>query len=119
MRLRLAVSLFVLVLGWTFCAAQNAPPPPKLEPLPEAPPPPPPPPAAQSDPELEPQVTIIHRENETIEEFRVKGQLTMIKVTPRHGRPYYLVADGAEGAFVRRDSLDTGLRVPLWVLFSF
>jgi len=42
----------------------------------------------------------------------------MIKVTPRHGRPYYLVAD-SEGAFWRRDSLDTGLRVPMWVLFSF
>jgi hypothetical protein len=69
--------------------------------------------------ELEPQVTIIRRETETIEEFRVKGRLTMVKVTPRHGRPYYLVAEGAEGAFVRRDSLDTGLRVPLWVLFSF
>ena len=43
----------------------------------------------------------------------------MVKVTPRHGRPYYLVANGADGTFIRRDSLDTGLRVPLWVLFSF
>ena len=33
------------------------------------------------DPELEPQVTIIRRETETIEEFRVKGRLTMVKVT--------------------------------------
>jgi hypothetical protein len=96
--------------------AQKAPPPPKLEPLPE---PPPPPPEIAGDPELEPQVTIVRRENETIEEFRVNGRLTMVKVTPRHGRPYYLVADGASGGFVRRDSLDTGLRVPLWVLFSF
>jgi hypothetical protein len=117
MRPRLALCLSVLALAWTFCAAaQKAPPPPELEPLPE---PPPPPPAVASDPELEPQVTIIRRENETIEEFRVNGRLTMVKVTPRHGRPYYLVAEGAEGAFVRRDSLDTGLRVPLWVLFSF
>ena len=117
MRLSLALCLSVLALGWTICAAdQIAPPPPKLEPLPE---PPPPPPAVASDPELEPQVTIIRRETETIEEFRVNGRLTMVKVTPRHGRPYYLVAEGAEGAFVRRDSLDTGLRVPLWVLFSF
>jgi hypothetical protein len=117
MRPRLALCLSVLALVWTFCAAaQKAPPPPELEPLPE---PPPPPPAVASDPELEPQVTIIRRENETIEEFRVNGRLTMVKVTPRHGRPYYLVAEGAEGAFVRRDSLDTGLRVPLWVLFSF
>lgn len=116
MRLSLALCLSVLALGWTICAAEPIAPPPKLEPLPE---PPPPPPAVASDPELEPQVTIIRRETETIEEFRVNGRLTMVKVTPRHGRPYYLVAEGAEGAFVRRDSLDTGLRVPLWVLFSF
>jgi hypothetical protein len=97
-------------------AAQKAPPPPKLEPLPE---PPPPPAEIANDPELEPQITIVRRENETIEEYRVHGRLTMVKVTPRHGRPYYLVADGADGTFTRRDSLDTGLRVPLWVLFSF
>ena len=122
MLLRLAPCLFLLALGWTVCAAQSAPPPPppppKLEPLPEAPPPPPLPPAAENDAELEPQVTVIHRENETIEEFRVKGRLTMIKVTPAHGRPYYLVADG-EGSFARRDSLDSGLKVPMWLLFSF
>src|SRR5213078_4483655 len=74
---------------------------------------------APPPPQLEPQVTIVRRENETIEEFRVNGRLTMVKVTPKHGRPYYLVADGASGGFVRRDSLDSGLRIPLWVLFSF
>jgi Protein of unknown function (DUF2782) len=97
-------------------AAQKAPPPPKLEPVPE---PPPPPAEIANDPELEPQITIVRRDNETIEEYRVSGRLTMVKVIPRHGRPYYLVADGADGTFIRRDSLDTGLRVPLWVLFSF
>ena len=116
MRLSFALCLSVLALSWTICAAEQKAPPPKLEPVPNLrrhrP-------QMASDPELEPQVTIIRRETETIEEFRVNGRLTMVKVTPRHGRPYYLVADGAEGAFVRRDSLDTGLRVPLWVLFSF
>jgi hypothetical protein len=106
----LAVSL-ALTAG-----AQQAPPPPKLEPLPEAPPAPP---EVAADPELEPQITTIQRENETIEEYRVHGRLSMVKVTPRHGRPYYLVADNANGGFIRRDSLDSGLRVPLWVLWSF
>ena len=49
----------------------------------------------------------------------MNGRLTMIKVTPRHGRPYFLVADRTTGAFVRRDSLDSGLRVPLWLLYEF
>ena len=53
------------------------------------------------------------------EEYRVGGRLTMIKVTPKTGRPYYLVADGTDGTWVRRDSLDTGLKVPMWLLFSF
>jgi hypothetical protein len=118
MRPRFASTLFLLAFACAVCAAQTAPPPPKLEPLPEPPPPPSQPPAAQNDPELEPQVTVVERENETIEEFRVKGRLTMIKVTPRHGRPYYLVAD-SEGTFWRRDSLDSGLKVPMWLLFSF
>jgi hypothetical protein len=117
MRLHLASLLLTASLGWSLVAApQKAPPPPKLEPLPE---PPPPPPEVAADPDLQPQVTIIQRENETIEEFRVNGRLTMIKVTPKHGRPYFLVADGASGAFVRRDSLDSGLRVPLWLLYEF
>jgi hypothetical protein len=117
MRTLAASLLLIAALGWTLgVAAQKAPPPPKLEPLPE---PPPPPPQVAADPELQPQVTIVERENETIEEFRVNGRLKMIKVTPRHGRPYFLVADGASGAFVRRDSLDSGLRVPLWLLYEF
>jgi hypothetical protein len=97
-------------------AAQTAPPPPKLEPLPEAPPPPP---EIANDAELSPEVTTVERENETIEEYRVHGRLTMVKVTPRHGHAYYLIADASNGGFIRRDSLDSGLKVPLWVLFSF
>src|SRR5260221_3101463 len=96
--------------------AANAPPPPVLEPLPEAEPPPP---EIANDPELEPQITIVRRDKETVEEYRLGGRLIWIKVTPLHGRPYYLVADGTGGTFVRRDSLDTGLRVPMWLLFTF
>ena len=103
---------FFIAVGAT---AQKAPPQ-RLEPLPE---PPPPPPEIANDPELEPQITIVRRQTETIEEYRVNGRLTMVKVTPKTGRPYYLVADGADGAFIRRDSLDSGLRVPMWLLFSF
>src|SRR5205814_9307564 len=116
MRLRPATLFSILAFVFALAAFAQKPPPAKLEPLPEAPPPPP---EIANDPELEPQVTIVRRDKETIEEYRVNGKLTMVKVTPLHGRPYYLVANGADGTFIRRDSLDTGLRVPLWVLFSF
>ena len=91
-------------------------PPPALEPLPEAEPTPP---EIANDAELQAEIKVYHRDQETIEEHRVAGRLTWIKVTPQHGRPYFLVADGSNGSFVRRDSLDTGLRVPMWLLFSF
>src|SRR5438445_9326548 len=98
--------LAVLAFAIALAASAQKSAPPKLEPLPE---PPPPPPEIASDPDLEPQITIIRRQAETIEEYRVNGRLTMIKVTPKTGRPYYLVANGTDGTFVRRDSLDTGL----------
>ena len=94
--------------------AQPAPPPP--------PPPangPPPATAAETDPDLAPQVTITRRSGEVVEEARVNGKLMWVRVTPRHGRSYYLIPDAGGHTYIRRDSNDTGLKVPLWVLFSF
>lgn len=95
--------------------AQSAPPPLGLEPLPEVPPPP----GVNANPELEPQITITRRQGETVEEARVNGVLKWVRVTPAHGRAYYLIPDPTGHTFIRRDSNDTGLKVPLWVLFTF
>ena len=96
----------------TIAFAQPAPPPP---PLPETVPPP----GITGDEDLQPQITITERQGEKVEEARVNGRLMWVRVTPRHGRPYYLVPDPGAHTFIRRDSNDTGLKVPLWVLFSF
>ncbi len=74
---------------------------------------------SRADPELEPQVTIIRRETETVEEVRVNGQLRYIRVTPRFGLPYFLVPSGNGQAFQRFDSLGSGLSPPMWLLFSW
>jgi hypothetical protein len=95
--------------------AQPAPPPPALEPLPEIPPPP----GVTSDADLEPAVTIRRTDTEVREEARVNGQIRWIRVTPRGGRPYFLVPDQNGETYIRRDSLETGLKVPLWLLYSF
>ncbi|MCC7115074.1 MAG: DUF2782 domain-containing protein [Burkholderiales bacterium] len=112
--------LAALALAGAFVAG------PVLAQIAPAPPPPPPPGAevplaasAAGDPDLEPQVTIVRRADETREEVRIGGELKFIKVTPLHGRPYYLVPDANGLTFQRRDSLDTSLKVPMWILFSW
>ena len=102
-------------------AAHGQPAPSPLPPPAKAPvaPLPPPLPDVGADADLEPQVTIIRRETETLEEVRVNGELRYVKVTPRVGLPYYLVPSGNGQAFLRYDSLDFGLKTPMWLLFSW
>ena len=113
MAARRILLMLILTMASGLCAAQA---PAKTEPLPQ---PPPPPPEFMGDPDLEPQVTIIRRDEQVVEEVRIKGELRYVRVTPRHGRPYYLIPDASGATFIRRDSLDSSLKVPMWVLFSW
>jgi hypothetical protein len=82
--------------------------------------PPPPPATLQLAPGVEPEVRIIRREKETVEEFRIAGQLYMMRVTPVGGStPYYLVDYFGDGNFARTASFDSGVRVPMWVIRSW
>lgn len=81
--------------------------------------PPPPPPMSMDNGVDEPQVTIIKQSELTIEEYRANGKLYMIKITPKVGAPYYLVDDLGDGRFTRQDSMDSGLRVPRWIIKRF
>ena len=92
--------------------AQNRPP--DLQPIPE---PPPAPPGVLDA--MEPQVTIVKRGQETVEEFRINGKLYLMKVTPSHGIPYYLIESKGDGTWARQESIDSGLRVPQWVIGTF
>jgi len=112
---RSALPIFCALVLAAGAYAQPVPPPPKPPDVPL----PPPMPDVAGDPELEPQVTIIRRETETVEEVRVNGQLRYIKVTPRIGPPYFLMPSGNGQSFIRRDSLDFGLSTPMWLLFSW
>lgn len=95
---------------------QQKPKPPALQPVPE---PPPPPPGYEPDPTLEPQVTILKRGTDLVEEYRIGGKLYMVKVTPPHGRPYWLIDNNGDGKFVRQDNYDSGIRPPQWVIFTW
>ncbi len=89
--------------------------PPKLEPIPE----PPPPPAGVVDTDEAPEVTVSTRGEDKIEEYRIKGRLYMIKVTPKVGKPYYLVDHKGDGVFARADDNERSLSVPMWLIKSW
>jgi hypothetical protein len=88
-------------------------PPPKLEPLPE---PPPPPSMPGSE---EPSVRIPVQEGDKVEEVREGGRVVAIKVTPPNGTPYFLIDTAGNGAWQRRESLDSGVRPPMFPIRTF
>ncbi len=108
MRRTLFLALSVVAAG---ALAQQ--PPPKLEPLPEPPPP------LIRDGADEPRVRIAPQEGDRVEEMREGGRVVMLKVTPPNGIPYYLMDLTGNGNLTRRESLDPGIRVPMWVIKSF
>lgn len=94
--------------------------------------PPPPPMSAESgtaeapDPDqaprstqgIEPDVTIIRKDDEVIEEYRINGTLYKVKVTPSVGPSYWLLyPEGERGRAVRRELED--LQTPHWIIFSW
>ncbi len=105
----LALALPLMVM-----AADKAPP--QLEPLPEAPPPPA---GVDLDAVDEPQITIVKKGGETVEEYRINSELYMMKITPAHGVPYYLWKEDQEGGWSRLDGPSPPISIPKWVLFRF
>jgi len=63
-------------------------------------------------------VTIKSTNEGTVEEFRSGGQVYMLKVTPKIGKPYYLVDPSGNGRFNRMETLP-GLQPPQWVIKDF
>ena len=91
--------------------------PPKLEALPEAPEPPLP---VQNGETMEPDITIIRKGKETIQEYRRSGRLYMIKVIPVVGPPYYFLDTNGDGKMdVRRNDLDKGSDINMWKLLEW
>lgn len=74
----------------------------------------------QSGQAIEPEVTIIRKGDATIEEYRLNGRMYMAKITPKIGKPYYLVDKDGDGRMEARMSIIyDDFVVPQWVLFSW
>ena len=69
---------------------------------------------------IEPEVTIIRRDDAIIEEYRLNGRMYMAKITPKIGKPYYLVDKDGDGQMeARMSEIYDDFVVPQWVLFSW
>jgi hypothetical protein len=109
--MRLAAMVILMCLaGSAHAQAKREP---AVEPLAE---PLPPPPIPGPD---EPAVRIPVQEGDKVEETRDGGRVVMLKVTPPNGKPYYLIDTTGNGNWMRRDSLDDGVRVPMWPVYTF
>ncbi len=66
----------------------------------------------------DPQVTIVKQKNKKIEEYRINGQLYMVKITPEHGAPYYLHKEAQHGRWIMDGPLQP-TSIPQWVVIDF
>ena len=88
-----------------------------LAPIPEPPELPMP---VQSGETLEPDITIIRKGENTIQEYRKNGELYMIKIIPVVGPAYYLTDGNGDGNMdVRGSDMDKGTQINRWRLFEW
>ena len=53
-----------------------------------------------------------------LKKLKLNGFLYAVKITPKKGKPYFLVrADGSDGNFIRADKPE--MRIPSWEIFSW
>ena len=76
--------------------------------------------SVESDQGSSGKVTIKEGKDEVISEFRINGQLYMIRITPKKGKPYYLVdSDGDGNLETRWNELAPDILIPAWVLLRW
>src|SRR6266571_4728693 len=76
------------------------------------------PPGVSSDQPGEPPVRIHPGGGDQVEEQLIDGR-RVVRVTTPLGQEYYLIEDLGDGPGLRNESLDHGVRVPLWVIRRF
>lgn len=64
-----------------------------------------------------PDIVIMAGEDRTVYEYRQNGQLRMVKIVPRIGRPYYLVPADETRGFGDLEAAQT--LIPRWVIVEF
>jgi hypothetical protein len=104
--MRYPVLLLTLLLSGLAVAATPSDRPPELKPVPDGP------------PGVNDTVTIKPSSRGKVEEYRANGKLYMLKITPKVGKPYYLIDPRGDGRFERQETLPN-LQPPHWVVKEF
>ena len=65
----------------------------------------------------EPDIVIRQMDDKIIHEYRINGFLYAIKVIPKKGKPYFLVAEDGSDNFVRADR--PHFLIPRWEIFKW
>lgn len=73
--------------------------------------------AAPEDQGGEPEIIIKQMEDKTVHEYRINGFLYAIKIMPKDGKPYYLVAEEGGENYMRVD--EPRFVVPKWEILTW
>ena len=113
--MRLLILFGLLALPAAVYAVDDKPP--KVDSVPEVPDLPLP---VESGETLEPDITIIRKGENIIQEYRRGGKLYMIKVIPDVGPPYYFIDTNGDGSMdVRGNDLDRGSKINMWKILEW
>jgi len=117
--LRIALITFFFTLGTGVALAADEVQP--KEPKASRPPPPPLPQDVGDDSNSlpDPEITIIEREDRTVEEYRVNGQLRYVKIIPIKGPPYYFVDTNGDGVLDKQFSNLDNPPINQWILLQW
>lgn len=67
----------------------------------------------------DPDIRIVRKADAVMEEYRFNGQLYMVKVVPKVGKPYYLYDHEGNGTMIKQDESPSHIEPPRWTLFSW
>jgi hypothetical protein len=65
----------------------------------------------------EPDIVIRELDDRVVHEYRINGFLYAIKVFPKNGKPYYLVAEDGSDNFTNPNQPD--MLIPKWKIFTW
>jgi len=70
--------------------------------------------------EMEPDITITRKGEDTIQEYRRGGKLYMIKVIPQVGPAYYWLDTNGDGTMdIKKNDMDRNTNINMWNIFQW